>query len=97
MSGQKSIPGGLIGSAGVQPSSTVFGDHPKTPHDIIYATPEAMLEAVYKTGNHNYKAHICHFCEKPASQDEHAAYWESHERGCLYLQIEDYLKEIGRL
>lgn len=56
-----------------------------------------MLEAVYKSRNLNRKTHGCHFCGKQASQDEHGIYWEAHEHDCLYLKIETYLKEVGRL
>jgi len=97
----KPCPEGREVKCAQKPSNTSDWRPPKPggsgPQSVIYATPDAMLEAVYKIGNHNYMAHICHFCEKPASRDEHEAYWENHERGCLYLQIEDYLKEIGRL
>jgi hypothetical protein len=66
--------------------------------NTIYATPDAMLKAIHESnlGNGaNKYDHLCQFCGygriEPFSQDH------EHEPLCLWVQIEEYLKEIGRI
>lgn len=70
------------------------------PLGTIYGTPDAMLKAVHDIGfveeRGELQDHHCRYCD--AWLDKAGAHEpEPHAECCLFFQIEDYLKEVGRL
>lgn len=107
--GQIRVPGGLIGSAGVQPSSTVAGDHPRylTDDEIMNGTPDESgappQGVIYATPDAILKAIVRHgfkstseMCGDPICFYCHGD-MPTHDENCLYMQIKEYLEETGQL
>lgn len=65
---------------------------------VIYATPDAMLTRIHNLdlGNgackHDTNCQDCGFGRYEPFSDEC-----DHEPSCVFLQIDEYLKEIGRI
>lgn len=67
---------------------------------IVKATPDAMLRAVHGFGFVEERGEMqdrhCRYCgvwlDKCGAHDP-----EPHNDDCLYLQIEEHLKEIGQI
>lgn len=71
------------------------------PLGTIYATPEAMLEAVYNIGCEESRGYMedrhCRFCNAWIDTRRDGTPYEPHAEDCLFFEIEAYLKEIGRI
>ncbi len=70
------------------------------PLDVIYGTADAMLKAVHDAGFEEGRGPEqdthCRYCGVWLDQcGKHAP--EPHHENCLYFQVDEYLREIGRI
>lgn len=67
----------------------------------IYSTPDAMLQAVHAIGFDETRGDMeekhCRYCDAWIDLRRDKTPYENHSDDCLFFQIEEYLKEIGRL